>query len=349
MERVLVRARAGGRGARRRRPRPHRPRRAPKGCATSDGWTAERCCSRSSSIRGHAIHGSRRCRRTAASGSTTPDNLYSSAGIDPNLEYRITGTRGTIAPPELRGTEPELCGGATASPASAGTPERRRPDPRPPTATASRSPRARRSTRNWLQLVAEHLDDPRTPDVRRPRRRGRPPTSASSASGSTSRRPAVVESAVPRQLLGAAMSAIGASPSWFGDWVAPWLDGTQPGQHFPEPEHHRLVGGDPNIVFQLGAWELGPDEALVIDVTPPVSRVLELPARQHLGRVPRQASAHLGEPRDRGVRGRRIGAASSWRTAIPDTRTGSTPPGTTTGSWACAGCGPRPIPPRRPT
>ena len=30
------------------------------------------------------------------------------------------------------------------------------------------------------------------------------------------------------------------------------------------------MGGDPNIVFQLGAWELGPDEALVIEVTPPV-------------------------------------------------------------------------------
>ena len=32
--------------------------------------------------------------------------------------------------------------------------------------------------------------------------------------------PGVVESAVPRQLLGAAMYAIGAS-SWFADWVAP--------------------------------------------------------------------------------------------------------------------------------
>ena len=51
--------------------------------------------------------------------------------------------------------------------------------------------------------------------------------------------------------------------------MSPWRD--EPNQlHFPDPEHHRLVGGDPNIVFQLGAWELGRDDALVIDVTPPV-------------------------------------------------------------------------------
>ena len=37
----------------------------------------------------------------------------------------------------------------------------------------------------------------------------------------------------------------------FADRVAPWR--AEPNRlHFPDPEHHRLVGGDPNIVFQLG-------------------------------------------------------------------------------------------------
>ena len=30
-------------------------------------------------------------------GLDNPDNVYSSAGIDPQLDYRISGTRGTIA------------------------------------------------------------------------------------------------------------------------------------------------------------------------------------------------------------------------------------------------------------
>ena len=30
-----------------------------------------------------------------------------------------------------------------------------------------------------------------------------------------------------------------------------------------------LVGGDPNIVFRLGYWELAPHEALVLETTPP--------------------------------------------------------------------------------
>lgn len=74
--------------------------------------------------------------------------------------------------------------------------------------------------------------------------------------------------AVRNQLLGAAMYSIGAA-SWFADWVSPWRD-EQNQLLFPDPEYHRFVGGDTNIVFRLGAWELGPDEALVIDVTPPV-------------------------------------------------------------------------------
>src|SRR5437764_15214740 len=29
------------------------------------------------------------------------------------------------------------------------------------------------------------------------------------------------------------------------------------------------MGGDPNIVFQLGYWQLAPDEALLVDLVPP--------------------------------------------------------------------------------
>lgn len=85
--------------------------------------------------------------------------------------------------------------------------------------------------------------------------------------GVTDPPPVLDPAKVPDQLLGGAMYAIGAS-TWFADWVAPWR--AEPNHlHFPDSEHHRLVGGDPNIVFQLGYWSLGSDEALVIEATPP--------------------------------------------------------------------------------
>jgi hypothetical protein len=39
--------------------------------------------------------------------------------------------------------------------------------------------------------------------------------------------------------------------------------------HLPDEENHRILGGDPNIRIWLGLWRLEPDEALVIEATPP--------------------------------------------------------------------------------
>jgi hypothetical protein len=74
---------------------------------------------------------------------------------------------------------------------------------------------------------------------------------------------------VPAQLGGAAMYALGAA-TWFADWVASFRKQAPPNELFlPEAESHRVMGGDPNIRILLGTWELAPDEALVIEVTPP--------------------------------------------------------------------------------
>ena len=198
-------------------------------------------------------------------GLDNPDNVYSSAGIDPNLEYRITGTRGTIAylsfaaQNQNYAARDRITGGAghlnddDLALDADGRFE----------IVASQ----RQQPGDWLRLAPDS-----SMILVRQTFADRDVEVAAEVHieciGVDEPPPGVVEGAVPRQLLGTAMYALGAS-SWFADWVAPWRD--EPNQlHFPDPEHHRLVGGDPNIVFQLGAWELAPDEALVIDVTPPV-------------------------------------------------------------------------------
>jgi hypothetical protein len=198
-------------------------------------------------------------------GLDNPDNVYSSAGIDPNLEYRITGTRGTItylsfaAQNQNYATSDRITGGAghlNDDDLVLG------PDGRFEIVASQRE-----HPGNWLQLAPDT-----SMILLRQTFADRAVEQAANVTieciGVDEPPSGVVPGAVPRQLLGAAMYAIGAS-SWFADWVAPWRD--EPNRlHFPDSEHHRLVGGDPSIVFQLGAWELAPDEALLIDVTPPV-------------------------------------------------------------------------------
>ena len=81
--------------------------------------------------------------------------------------------------------------------------------------------------------------------------------------------PPLTPERVPALLSGSAMYAIGCA-SWFADWVTDMKKKAPVNQfHLPDAENHRLLGGDPNIRIWLGTWELAPDEALVIEATPP--------------------------------------------------------------------------------
>jgi hypothetical protein len=77
----------------------------------------------------------------------------------------------------------------------------------------------------------------------------------------------LVAASVPGQLLMTALYTIGAS-SWFADWVSPWRE-TPNALRLGDPEHQRRIGGDPNILSQSGYFCFEPDEALLIEVTPP--------------------------------------------------------------------------------
>ena len=200
----------------------------------------------------------------AGFGLDNPDNVYMSATIDARHDYRIRGSRGTIAYLSMAAQNQNyarrdrISGGAghlnddELEIASDGTFE----------VIASQELRPG----NWLELapdssmilVRQTFMDPTT-EVAADLRieclaEPLPP-------------PRLDPGAVRNQLLGAAMYAIGAA-TWFADWVAPWVDAPN-ALHAPDPEYHRLVGGDPNIVFRLGYWELGQDDALVIETTPP--------------------------------------------------------------------------------
>ncbi len=197
-------------------------------------------------------------------GLDNPDNVYSSAGINPALDYRITGARGTIsylsfaAQNQNYARADRITGGAGHLDHTELALE--------PDGTFVVTASQREQPGNWLRLapdssmilVRQTFADPSrevAADLR------------IECIGVDDPPSPIVPEAVPDQLLGAAMYAIGAS-AWFADWVAPWR--SEPNRlHFPDPEHHRLVGGDPNIVFQLGYWTLAPDEALVVEVTPP--------------------------------------------------------------------------------
>jgi hypothetical protein len=81
--------------------------------------------------------------------------------------------------------------------------------------------------------------------------------------------PRLEPSEVGGHLLGAAMYTIGCS-QWFGNWVNEFLEKAPENEfHAPDAEQHRAVGGDPNILFWLGRWALGPDEALIVEAMPP--------------------------------------------------------------------------------
>lgn len=197
-------------------------------------------------------------------GLDNPDNVYSGAGIDPRHDYRITGTRGTIAYLSFAAQNQNfarrstITGGAghlNAGDLVLG------PDGRFEI-VASQAPQPG----NWLRLAADSslilcrqtfID--RTTEVAA--------DVHIECIGVTEPAPPLVATTMLNRLLGGAMYTIGAA-SWFADWVAPWR--ADPNRlHFPDPDQHRLVGGDPNIVFQLGYWSLAPDEALIVEATPP--------------------------------------------------------------------------------
>ena len=197
-------------------------------------------------------------------GMDNPDNHYLGAGIDARYDYRVTGRRGRLsylsfaaqnqgfADPKnitggaghLHGDELELDedGGFTILASQQEQPGswlRLAPDS---TLLLVRQTRADPAVEQWVDVQVECLDVDEPPPPLDPQR-------------------------TPDRLDMVALYA-GAAAGWFVEWVRPWLE--RPNQFaFADPEEQRRVGGDPNIVAQSAYWSFEPDEALVVEITPP--------------------------------------------------------------------------------
>jgi len=199
-------------------------------------------------------------------GLDNPDNYYVSASIDPRRDYRIRGRRGTIhylsfaAQNQNFAARDRITGGAghlndsELALEADGSFE----------IVASQ----REHAGNWLRLA---------PDTKQilarqtflERASERPVELAIECVGGDGPPPAVDPARVGGQLLGSAMYAIGCA-QWFADWVIGFRDKAPVNAfHLPTVDDHRRLGGDPNIRLWLGTWRLAPDEALVIEATPP--------------------------------------------------------------------------------
>lgn len=197
-------------------------------------------------------------------GMDNPDNHYLGSPVDPRFDYRITGTRGRLsylsfaAQNQNFARAASITGGAGHLNGAELLTDRAGHF----TIVASRRPQSG----NWLRLA----DD--TTMVLARQTRADPAVERwvdleIACLGVDEAPPPLDPGRIADRLAMVALYAGGAA-AWFVEWVRPWLD--RPNTFaFADPEEQRVVGGDPNIVAQSAYWSFGPDEALVVELTPP--------------------------------------------------------------------------------
>jgi len=199
-------------------------------------------------------------------GLDNPDNYYVSASVSPQYTYRIRGHRRTIhylsfaAQDQNFAAKDKISGGAGHLHDS--ELEMNGDGSFEIVASTKEHPG------NWLRMT-EQTKQILVRQTFLHREREQPVDLEIECLESEGPPPPLDPARVPGMLMGGALYAIGASV-WFADWVVDFLNQAPKNDfHLPELEKHRVMGGDPNIRMYLGRWELGPEEAMVIDVTPP--------------------------------------------------------------------------------
>jgi len=205
----------------------------------------------------------RTAHETVKMGNDNPDNYYQNAPISGRHEYRISGTRGTVHYLGF-GTQAGNYG-ATGSLDTTGYLEAKDLE-LAPDGSFEILVSAQRKPGNWLPMteasrtlvVRQTRLDPEKEELARIR--------IERIDGPHQPRPVTAER-VDRGLKGSAFFVMGCA-RLFEKWAQGFRE--HPNELPPfDPAVAGAAGGDPNIVYYHSYWELAPDEALVIEVTPP--------------------------------------------------------------------------------
>ncbi len=201
---------------------------------------------------------------TVKIGADNPDNYYQSAAISGRYEYRIWGTRGTVHYLGF-GTYAGNYGSSARS-GQTGYLEGRdlHSDP---DGSFEITVSCRERPENWLRMEP----DTSSLIVRQTFQNRRAETVADlhierlEAGGPP---PPITPEVIDRGLA-AAVAYVAGTATLFADWAESFARRGVNQLHPLDPAVASAAHGDPNICYFHGYWELGADEALVIEATPP--------------------------------------------------------------------------------
>jgi len=200
---------------------------------------------------------------TVKMGADNPDNYYQSAPVRGDCEYKISGTRGTV---HYLGFGSQAGNyGATGSLATTGYVEAADLE-LAPDGTFELIASARQQPGNWLPMSPESSSIiVRQTFLDRVNER-RAELKIERIDGPHKAR-AVSPESVDRGLQAAA-KFVGGCARLFHQWALSMKPHTNQLPPF-DAAVAKAAGGDPNITYYHSYWELGPEEALVIETTPP--------------------------------------------------------------------------------
>jgi hypothetical protein len=200
---------------------------------------------------------------TVKMGADNPDNYYQNAAISGEYEYRITGARGTVHYLSF-GTQSGGYGEGRGMPPTGFL------DAKDmlvaPDGTFEITLSCEKKPGNWLPMtpdtgtliVRQTFSDRERETIARLR--------IERIGGDVTPTP-LTPHAIDRGLSRAA-SLVGGAAALFAGWAEAFRSHVNELPRF-DPAVSRAAGGDPNIAYYHSYWRLAPDEALVIDATPP--------------------------------------------------------------------------------
>jgi hypothetical protein len=212
---------------------------------------------------------------TGKIGADNPDSFYQNAAINGRYDYRLWGTRGSVAYlgfgtyyGHYGSNAPSGCSGYLEAGELAIAPDRTFEillscEPRPGNWLPMRPDTSMLIVRqNVLDRSRERLAEIQIERV-----------------GASAPPPPLAADALVAGLDGAARFVAGTA-TLFAGWAEGFL--ARPNELLPlDPAVTGGAHGDPNMVFYMGYWRLEPDQALVIEVTPPVCQYWNFQINNH--------------------------------------------------------------------